>query len=184
MNAVCSECAQPFAPEEIIRHRNVAICAGCKPLFLQKLREGALVDRGPRYAGFAIRFAAKFVDVLILISIDLFLRAVADGVAAPGSDALTALLFVLMLLAIQFLVAVSYSTIFVGWLGATPGKIACGLRVVAPGRDRVTYLRAFARHFAELISYISIGIGYAMVAFDDECRSLHDRICDTRVVYT
>ena len=26
-------------------------------------------------------------------------------------------------------------------------------------------------------------IGYLMLAFDEEKRSLHDRICDTRVVY-
>ena len=26
-------------------------------------------------------------------------------------------------------------------------------------------------------------IGYIMVAFDEEKRALHDRICDTRVIY-
>ena len=37
--------------------------------------------------------------------------------------------------------------------------------------------------FAEMLSSLTLGIGYIMVAFDDEKRGLHDRdICDTRVV--
>jgi uncharacterized RDD family membrane protein YckC len=38
------------------------------------------------------------------------------------------------------------------------------------------------RHFAEMLSGILLGIGYLMIAFDDEKRALHDRICDTRVI--
>jgi len=47
---------------------------------------------------------------------------------------------------------------------------------------KVTYLRAFARHFAEFLSGIILGIGYLMVAFDREKRALHDHICNTRVI--
>jgi hypothetical protein len=33
-----------------------------------------------------------------------------------------------------------------------------------------------------LLSSLTLAIGYIMAAFDDEKRSLHDRICDTRVI--
>jgi uncharacterized RDD family membrane protein YckC len=69
-----------------------------------------------------------------------------------------------------------------GRFGATLGKMACGLQVVTPYIDKITYMRALGRFFAEMVSYIILGIGYIMAAFDDEKRALHDRICSTRVV--
>jgi hypothetical protein len=38
--ATCSQCGRPFPPEEMIRHGSAWICAECKPVFLQKLKEG------------------------------------------------------------------------------------------------------------------------------------------------
>jgi hypothetical protein len=37
----CSQCGRPFPPSEVIRYGNRWVCAGCKPLFLQRLQEGA-----------------------------------------------------------------------------------------------------------------------------------------------
>jgi uncharacterized RDD family membrane protein YckC len=53
--------------------------------------------------------------------------------------------------------------------------------VVADG-GRVSYSRALGRHFAKWLSSIILGIGFIMAVFDDERRTLHDRICETRVV--
>lgn len=38
--AVCVECGQLFNIEDMIRHGDAYVCAGCKPVFLQKLSEG------------------------------------------------------------------------------------------------------------------------------------------------
>ena len=39
------------------------------------------------------------------------------------------------------------------------------------------------RHFAKYISAnFTLYIGYIMAGFDDQKRSLHDRICETRVI--
>jgi uncharacterized RDD family membrane protein YckC len=70
----------------------------------------------------------------------------------------------------------------IGKYGATLGKMACKIKVVTPDGGRVTYLRAFGRYFAKLLSAMICFIGYIMAGFDDEKRALHDRICDTRVV--
>jgi uncharacterized RDD family membrane protein YckC len=48
--------------------------------------------------------------------------------------------------------------------------------------SQVTYLRALGRHFAKWISTMILAIGFIMAAFDDQKRTLHDRICETRVV--
>jgi hypothetical protein len=45
---VCAECKKAFPPEEMIRHGNVFICAGCKPVFMQKLAEGAALGSSAR----------------------------------------------------------------------------------------------------------------------------------------
>jgi len=38
--AVCVECNNIFRKEDMIRHKEVYVCANCKPLFMQKLGEG------------------------------------------------------------------------------------------------------------------------------------------------
>jgi hypothetical protein len=38
------------------------------------------------------------------------------------------------------------------------------------------------RYFAKMLSSLTLLIGYIIAAFDEEKRSLHDRICNTRVV--
>ena len=76
-----------------------------------------------------------------------------------------------------------YSAIFIGKYGATPGKMACGLRVVQPDGSKVGYGRAFGRGCAEILSRMICSIGYIMAAFDPEKRALHDRMCSTRVIY-
>jgi hypothetical protein len=39
--AECAECHRPFKIENMIAHKGVYVCAGCKPVFLQRLAEGA-----------------------------------------------------------------------------------------------------------------------------------------------
>jgi uncharacterized RDD family membrane protein YckC len=183
MNEVCSECAQFFPRDEMIQHGNAWVCAGCKPVFLQKLQEGVGVSRSMRYAGFWIRVGAKLIDGIIMFGVSLITNMAVSAVMIVSNDPVTALLATLVSLMINIAFGVAYTTFFVGRFGATPGKMACGLRIVMPDGGKVSYLRAFARYFAEIVSGIVLYIGYIMVAFDDECRSLHDRICDTRVIY-
>jgi hypothetical protein len=37
----CSECGRVFAPSDVIRYEDKFVCASCKPIFFQRLREGA-----------------------------------------------------------------------------------------------------------------------------------------------
>jgi uncharacterized RDD family membrane protein YckC len=85
---------------------------------------------------------------------------------------------------VSTLFSLAYSAGFVGGLGATPGMMALGLKVVRPDGSPISYGRAVGRYFAAMLSAIILGIGYLMVAFDAEKRALHDMICDTRVIKT
>src|SRR5690348_10046902 len=43
---ICSECGRAFPPGEVIRYLDKWVCAGCKPVFFQRLREGATAGGG------------------------------------------------------------------------------------------------------------------------------------------
>jgi uncharacterized RDD family membrane protein YckC len=67
---------------------------------------------------------------------------------------------------------------------ATPGKMICGLRVIRADGGRVTALLVLGRLLSYFISALPLGLGFFMIGWDDQKMGLHDRICDTRVVYT
>lgn len=75
-----------------------------------------------------------------------------------------------------------YFIILEGGPGQTLGKKALGLRVVTPEGERIGYLKAFARYIGKIVSAFILLIGFIMAAFDSEKRTLHDRMCNTRVV--
>jgi uncharacterized RDD family membrane protein YckC len=83
----------------------------------------------------------------------------------------------------MFAAVVLYNTLFVGKFAATPGKMACGLKVVDAEGGKVKYGRAFGRACSEILSGMVCYIGYIIAGFDQQKRALHDHICSTRVVY-
>jgi uncharacterized RDD family membrane protein YckC len=177
---VCAECGGSFPPDQVIRHGNVSICAACKPVFLQKLKEGVAVGGTLNYAGFGIRFAAKFLDIIIVLVFFYSVRYSILGTnLQPKMDARFA---IVEFLGVFF--GVFYYTFFIGKFGATPGKMAAKLLVVNPDGSKVGYGKALGRYFAaEWISgCFTFCIGYLMVIWDNEKRALHDRICSTRVI--
>ena len=181
--AICSECGRVYAEEEMIRFNDARVCAGCKPVFVQKIKEGVSVGGALNYAGFWTRFGAIAIDGFILWIVNLILF-IPLGIFMPTSNEnpFATLSFMPLLMLLQYAIPAAYDTWFVGKYGATPGKMACKIKVVVADGTPVTYSRALGRHFAKWLSSIIMGIGFIMAAFDDERRTLHDRICETRVV--
>jgi uncharacterized RDD family membrane protein YckC len=173
-----------FAIQDMLRHGEVYICANCKPVFMQKLAKGVKINTGElNYAGFWIRFVAKFLDVLILcLPFIMVLFLVSNSQARSGTpngfDSLP-----LMLQFCFFLIQIAYQIFFLGKYGATLGKMACKIMVVTADGGRIGYGRATGRCFAEILSCMVCYIGYIIVAFDSQKRALHDHICSTRVVF-
>ncbi len=176
---VCCECGRTFSQDDMIRYQDSWVCAECKPIFFQKLKEGAALPGTVVYGGFWIRFVAKFADWIIVgVANQLLLVLLWRPPIIPAETPFA--------LGAQWLFSMvlpaAYTTFFLGKYGATLGKMACGLKVVTADGGKVSYLRGFGRHFAEFLSSIILCIGYIMAAFDEQKRTLHDHICSTRVI--
>ena len=172
----CSQCGRLFPADEMVSYEGRSICAECKPLFFQKIKEGALVVGERVYAGFWIRFGAKIVDGIIL-QVAARILGLFVGLAFKGTDAA-----VWVAGGLGLIINAIYVIYFNGKYGATPGKMVCKIEIIRPDGSRLTYGRATGRYFAEILSSLTLGIGYLMVAWDEEKRALHDRVADTRVV--
>lgn len=186
---VCSSCHRAFPEDEVIQYQGAYVCASCKPMFVQRLREGATMIGEMRYAGFWIRFVARVVDNILLGIVGAVLSVIfgiglGGGLFGPTDQVnpfATGAYWLVQ--AMSFAISISYYTYFVGRFGATPGKMACGLTIVTAEGQKVTYLRAFGRLFAGILSELpTLYIGCIIAAFDEQKRALHDHICSTRVV--
>jgi uncharacterized RDD family membrane protein YckC len=188
--AVCAECGKMFRTQDMIHHAGVSggvyICANCKPVFLQKLAEGAQINTGAlNYAGFWTRFAAVFMDGLLLFAVNFCISLIAgmSAAQAAGVRPKGAIALQLVLLAINLSIGIAYEVILIGKYGATLGKMACKIKVVTADGGRVSYLRSFGRYFSKMLSGFTCLIGYVIAAFDGQKRALHDHICNTRVIF-
>ncbi|HUA62714.1 MAG TPA: RDD family protein [Verrucomicrobiae bacterium] len=192
----CSECGRQTPPEELARFGDRLVCSYCKNTYAQKLREGVAPMTAMQYGGFWMRFVAMLIDGIILAIPIGILEVVVFGAMGmsmarlgdnPNPEDVFAMLGPLFAMIglvslISLALGVSYETFFVVKYGATPGKMALGLKVVRPDGTMLTMGRAAGRYFAKMLSGMIMYIGYIMAGFDDEKRGLHDRICDTRVI--
>lgn len=65
---------------------------------------------------------------------------------------------------------------------ATFGKRIVGIRVTNMEGNRISFGNATARHFAKIISWVTIGIGFLMILWTPKKQGLHDTIAHTLVV--
>src|ERR1051326_1992125 len=136
--AVCAECGQLFDLQNMIAYGNLHVCAKCKPIFVQKLAEGAQLQTGPlNYAGFWIRFGAVFLDGVIMWIFNMVVAVIAGlsfgqalGIQPREFDARFAVIFLL-----QMAGPMLYEIIMIGRFGATVGKMACNIKEI--GRAHV-----------------------------------------------
>lgn len=188
---LCSVCSNAFPDSDIVRFGETTVCAGCKPQYVQMMRSGVAREGSFRYGGFWIRFVAKIIDMIIMaiaqgivvtpLMVFVFKSAMATPDSTNWGSFLTANIFLNLL---SVALGATYTTLFIGKYQATPGKMAFGLKVVAPDGGRISYMRALGRHFAEMVSAFTLTIGYIMAGFDSQKRALHDRISSTRVIRT
>ena len=181
----CSECGRPFPMSQLVGIGNASVCADCKPLYLQRFREGGQGIGARHYGGFWIRFVARIIDGVILAIALTIINIPIEMVLGIGRGfdptAMLGMFGVLSL--INVAIQCIYEAYFLSTRGATPGKIVLGLKVIHPDGSMLTATQAVGRYFAQLISVIPLAIGYMMAGVDDQKRALHDRICDTRVIY-
>lgn len=194
--ARCAECGGVFAPEDLLAFESAQVCGACKEVFFQKLREqgtAAVVRTSRRFASFWKRVLARVIDFAIQSSFLMVLMFVWEAamqrvIFNPTHVSSYQLVAIWGGLALIYLVSTTATVVYESWFlfrrGATPGKLALGLRVVRSNGDALSLRRSVGRSFAYLLTgMVPLAIGFLMAAVDEEKRALHDRICDTRVVY-
>jgi uncharacterized RDD family membrane protein YckC len=185
--APCHYCGKVLPSGDLIDFNGTRVCAACKPVFVQQFKENAEVapPLSLRYAGFWIRAAAYMLDVILVSIIIQAILVPLGALFAPREPSSAVLLSAVgMNLLVQLGVSLVYSTLpLVKW-GATPGKMACGLKVIRSDGSKISWGRAIGRFFSEQLSAMLLWIGYIMAAIDKtEHKALHDIICDTRVIH-
>lgn len=148
-------------------------------------------------AEFPIRVAAFLVDLFILAALfslvtlpwadtyrELQEAALRESVKAAKDhpDLTVVLRFYAVFFATFLPLRLAYFVGFHGALGATPGKLLFGLRVVRLDGEPLSFARALGRFFAEMVSLSAMGVGYLVASLHPERRALHDLVAGTRVI--
>ncbi len=196
--AVCVVSGRRYPKREMLQYEGKWISAERRDEFYQRLREGVaqpsqgLIPGLFGYGGFWMRFLAVMVDGIIMWVVNLLpsmiIRYLLLGtiLAVPQAETFSpAGLKVLGLsMVISLALTLTYEVWFIRRFDATPGKMALGLKLLRADGQKLGVGRIIGRNLAKAISGIILCIGYLMAGFDDEKRTLHDRICDTRVIRT
>ncbi|MGY8562117.1 RDD family protein [Stenotrophomonas rhizophila] len=135
------------------------------------------------YAGFWKRYAAYFLDSVVVAIINVPVSLVFNLIgAASGNETLAVVLSMVAMLG-GFVIGIGYYAGFhASKGGATLGKMAVGIKVVRSDGERITFLRGVGRYFGFILSSLTLMIGFIMAAFTERKQALHDMLCDTLVV--
>ena len=129
-----------------------------------------------RYGGFWVRLGAYFVDGYIIWVLSV---AAITGMALVFTGKFTIYAETGL---VGIVVAMFYHASFVSSsMMATPGKRLFGLYVTDDQGRRLDIGRALGRHVAGILSWLTLGIGFLMIAYSDRKQALHDHKAGTLV---
>jgi uncharacterized RDD family membrane protein YckC len=152
------------------------------------------------YAGFWKRFAAYILDAIVLYIPNLLVGKLMGATAAQ--EAMTQALqsatgdlqaslaayttyyhAAMPYMLVQTLITWLYFAVCESssWQG-TVGKLALGIRVTDTTGARLSFGRASGRYFAKILSFMTLLIGYLMIAWTQRKQGLHDLIAGTLVL--
>jgi len=134
------------------------------------------------YAGFWRRVAAFLIDLVILYAIELVLVLVlvlyVVNLTGVTDDAIDVIVHLFIQLFQLIGVWLYFSLFESSQKQATPGKLALHIKVVGPDGSRISFGRATGRHFAKILSGLTLGVGYIMAGFTAKRQTLHDIVAD------
>jgi uncharacterized RDD family membrane protein YckC len=184
----CSQCGRALPHSSLVQIAGSWVCAECKPAFLSRIMaSGTAVISKWHYGGFWIRVVGRLIDGIILVAaqacIALVFFGTFGGQFMPSVSRSASIGLQLGFQFFSYAFAIGYEAVLLRYQGATLGKMALGLKVVRSNGAPLGWGISIGRYFMQLVSGIVLCIGYVMAGFDNEKRALHDRVCDTRVVY-
>ena len=197
----CSQCGRTLAQSDLVHIAGNWVCADCKPAFLSRVMASGAAGASPlawHYGGFWIRLGARMIDGLIfMVPAAIFFAMMmpslirAKGQAPINPNAMFATFGFITFFLVFFVVGGCYEVLMLKYRSGTLGKMACGLRVIRSDGSSLSWGVCFGRFF--MWNVVTSGIPYLnsvlmmvtsiMLGVDREKRALHDRVCDTRVIY-
>jgi uncharacterized RDD family membrane protein YckC len=156
-----------------------------------ELKTKEVVQTSP--GGFWRRTGAIIIDGIIISLVQLpitFLNGLfmAANTIKPGqqpdaAQIMANLIPTIIATVISMAITFAYAGYFLSKKGATPGKMVLGLKVVnvETGKNLSFIKAGFRDSIGKFISSIIFGIGYFMVAFRSDKKSLHDIMFSSQV---
>ena len=150
------------------------------------------MEPGLVYANFWQRAAARIIDqilmalialpIVVLIAMAIFYQRISSG-SLDMENPMVNLVIQFVTLGVFSVVVLPYQTISIGRWGQTMGKRLLGIEVVMPDGSRPSYACALGRSALEfLLLNCTCCLGYLVMLFDNQNRTLQDFACNTRVV--
>ncbi|MCD6188133.1 MAG: zinc-ribbon domain-containing protein [Desulfuromusa sp.] len=183
--ANCPKCKQSFPVPQPVQETVEVAAEGYQSSAVEtEISTQAEIDVLPK-AGFWIRLVAAIIDTLIVFVLQFLLGSLLAlagfATVGGGEGAVTNMAILIQLFG--FVLSLTYYVFFTGYCGQTPGKMALRIKVIRCDGSSLGYGKAAFREIpAKFIAGIIFGIGYVMVAFDDQKQGLHDRMADTYVI--
>ena len=182
----CSRCGTPV--EVVAAATSVSVPLPSGPAV-------ALASAIPEYGGFWRRFWASLLDSIVLsivvtplgllLGLPILGMHMVDFENANPEELGNAIARVVFANLLHLIAGwIYFSLMQSSTRQASLGQMALGMKVTDLNGGRISLARASGRYFAALISVITLGIGFLMVAFTEKKQALHDMICGTLVVRT
>jgi uncharacterized RDD family membrane protein YckC len=165
--ATCEKCGNKYFSKE---------CLACKYGVANKKRDNQYIHneektkthninywKNKKHANFLIRFLATLIDTIIIsIPITLISKEyIADAIVA--------------------IIIISF---WIFWNGQTPGKKILNLKIVDENYFNINLKTAIIRYIGYYISILTFFIGFAIIAFRNDKKGLHDILAKTYVIHT
>jgi uncharacterized RDD family membrane protein YckC/type II secretory pathway pseudopilin PulG len=128
------------------------------------------------FAGFWRRVWAAIIDSIVLIAGSVLLVVAAT---ATGQNPDESALLILLNMAVSWLYKALMES---SSQQATLGKMAIGIKVTDLRGQRIGFWRATGRYYGQILSSLTLGIGFIMAGFTKRRQALHDKVAGTLVV--
>ncbi len=171
---VCSGCGTSNLPTSVYCHK----CG-------LELPHEAVTGPTLRPAGFWIRVAAFLLDQVFIYMVSraiLFANGAQESAYVVDLGSELGVIDMLWDVIVPLAIETVYFTVAIGIWGRTIGKAAMRVKVVRTDGGRVSLGRAFGRYLAFYLNWMTLTIGFVVIALNPLKRGLHDLIVDTRVV--
>ena len=177
----CTRCGKTFCGDCLVELKSGFFCAACKSEQVKDIQSGVDATQLP-LAGIGARFAAQFIDGIVMRVVTLPLNFIFTSKAVtPGSQD-EAMGLMVMIMLVQLGLMYLYEALMLQWRGQTLGKMALKIKVVTPEGSDIAGSQAWIRPLVRIVMVVTIIIDYIPAFFTKQKTCIHDMAARTRVV--